>query len=580
MIKNIDLGAVTSYALAVKHGYQGTEEEFSIILANSANYAKEAKEAKEASEISASEAETHKNNAEKILEDVNTAGAEQIRAIENAGAEQKEIAKREIAQKGAETLDSIPEDYIALQGDVGELKSDIGDIENEVTIIPTTKNLYSGKKEVVGYLGVGGVIVHHDSWKTSYYIDVSNITSICCSRYSGYDEYPRTNNSFYYLTTYNKNKELIETKANYNSNVYTVEDGVHYIRFSHNVNSIDIMVESGNTITSPYIPFEYKVYLPKSKYVEQEYIIDSRYYKTPFEYKESTDTDWTNAFNRMFAEGGNIIIPSGTYEISGTISIDKETNCMCYGSIIQMQSGISTIIIGKGANYSNIYIREINLNQQVFDYQGMTSFGNVSVGIRLENVNQLTLTVNESRRFTIGIDLLATDGYGCSSNFIQIKKIYAFLPVRIMSRNRGYANNNKFNDCNFSLLEYEELYNTNYTQACIVSGSFVTDGTEPYVNNANIFKNISLECNVTSWDKIPIILDVNYAQGYQFDFSRIEFGLNGVPNQHISPNGIYFRSNALWNEAYVHFIWNPYRVLDENGNNYVWNNPNNKKLLN
>lgn len=132
MIKNIDLGAVTAYALAVKHGYQGTEEEFSIILANSANYAKEAKEAKEASESSASEAETHKNNAEKILEDVNTAGAEQIRAIENAGAEQKEIAKREIAQKGAETLGSIPENYTALQGEVDELKGDINKLSEDI----------------------------------------------------------------------------------------------------------------------------------------------------------------------------------------------------------------------------------------------------------------------------------------------------------------------------------------------------------------------------------------------------------------------------------------------------------------
>ena len=153
-VKRLDLGAVSAYAMAVEQGYQGTEEEFGLILANAANYAAESKTAKIAAEAAAVEsagsaqaAEGYKTAAVKILEDVrmegtsqiqaiSTAGeeeiqdleakgTEQIQAIETAGSEQTEAAKAEIDAKGKQTLDSIPEDYIGLQTEVDELKSDL-----------------------------------------------------------------------------------------------------------------------------------------------------------------------------------------------------------------------------------------------------------------------------------------------------------------------------------------------------------------------------------------------------------------------------------------------------------------------
>ena len=36
-MNKIDLGAVTAYAMAVAQGYEGTEEEFAALLANSGN---------------------------------------------------------------------------------------------------------------------------------------------------------------------------------------------------------------------------------------------------------------------------------------------------------------------------------------------------------------------------------------------------------------------------------------------------------------------------------------------------------------------------------------------------------------
>lgn len=130
--KRLDLGAVSAYALAVEQGYQGTEEEFGLILANAANYATESRANKEAAETAAEEAAGSAQEARDILSDVNAAGANQIQAIEAAGAEQTEAAKAEIAAKGKETLDSIPEDYTGLQTEVDELKGDIKN-ENDVT---------------------------------------------------------------------------------------------------------------------------------------------------------------------------------------------------------------------------------------------------------------------------------------------------------------------------------------------------------------------------------------------------------------------------------------------------------------
>ena len=180
-MREIDLGAVSAYAMAKEYGYTGTEEEFAIILANAANYAAEAKEAKGAAENSASEAETHKNSAVKILEDVNTAGAEQISAIENAAAEKTEAAKQEIAQKGAETLNSIPEDYTTLQGDVNGLKGDLTKLEDILNIeyvASTPTEYYELPNKEMG-VADDGTLYSKSGYDASDYIELKGLYGIC-----------------------------------------------------------------------------------------------------------------------------------------------------------------------------------------------------------------------------------------------------------------------------------------------------------------------------------------------------------------------------------------------------------------
>lgn len=127
MIKRMDLGAVSAYALAVEQGYKGTEEEFVEILTNALNYATQAQESASAAAGSAEEAGRYKTQAGEILANVNLSGTQQIEAIEAAGTQQTNAAKEAIEAKGKETLDSIPNSYEALQGDVTQLRGDLDD---------------------------------------------------------------------------------------------------------------------------------------------------------------------------------------------------------------------------------------------------------------------------------------------------------------------------------------------------------------------------------------------------------------------------------------------------------------------
>ena len=124
-VKRLDLGAVSAYALAVEKGYTGTEEEFVEILTNALNYATQAQESASAAAGSAEEAGRYKTQAGEILASVNLAGTQQIEAIETAGTHQTNAAKEAIEAKGKETLDSIPDSYEALQGEVTQLQGEV-----------------------------------------------------------------------------------------------------------------------------------------------------------------------------------------------------------------------------------------------------------------------------------------------------------------------------------------------------------------------------------------------------------------------------------------------------------------------
>lgn len=224
-VKRLDLGAVSAYALAVEKGYTGTEEEFVEILTNALNYATQAQESASAAAGSAEEAGNYKTQAREILANVNLAGTQQIEAIEAAGTQQTDAAKEAIEAKGKETLDSIPDSYEALQGDVTQLRGDLGGLSEEIFY----KNQLEPTEIMEGYAitaeyGVfkyeGGTVKRYTmtaettyEQNGAYRIAVGNYASGASATYVGEDKQYTSDGTYTYLFIYGANAEIYDVAS-------------------------------------------------------------------------------------------------------------------------------------------------------------------------------------------------------------------------------------------------------------------------------------------------------------------------------------------------------------------------------
>lgn len=153
-----DLGPVSAYAIAVKHGYKGTEEEWAALQIASAENAKAADaSAKEAAETLAAVHDTVEQETTAAVAAVNnqeTASIQSVKdAVQAAGAYQEE----RIAVKGEQTLASIPDDYTKLGQDVATLTEEMADKPDRDEVeswfggfTMPTKNMFNPARVVKG----------------------------------------------------------------------------------------------------------------------------------------------------------------------------------------------------------------------------------------------------------------------------------------------------------------------------------------------------------------------------------------------------------------------------------------------
>ena len=121
-----DLGPVSAYAIAVKHGYNGTEEEWAALQIASAENAKAADaSAKEAAETLAAVHETVGQETTAAVAAVNDQETASVQAVQDAAQAAAAYQEERIAVKGKQTLASIPDDYTKLGQDVAALTEDI-----------------------------------------------------------------------------------------------------------------------------------------------------------------------------------------------------------------------------------------------------------------------------------------------------------------------------------------------------------------------------------------------------------------------------------------------------------------------
>ena len=126
------IGPYSAYAIAVKHGYQGTEAEWAKTLIDAGNNAASAAESKTAAAQSAENAATSEANVAHAEERINTAVSGAVEAVTaqetksvQAVAAQGEASVAAVTAEGERVLGTIPADYTTLSNGVSQLKDDI-----------------------------------------------------------------------------------------------------------------------------------------------------------------------------------------------------------------------------------------------------------------------------------------------------------------------------------------------------------------------------------------------------------------------------------------------------------------------
>lgn len=179
-----DIGAYSAYAIAVKHGYKGTEAEWVA-----------------AQEQARTEAQAAKTAAEEA--------AQEAKAAQTGAVEAKEKAEK--------VLESIPQDYSVTVDDVKRLKEDIGNYLGYQYISDNLIDVNSPDCEKGYYDGVTGNFTSGNFGFTSNFIDFDIGSTY---RYT----FPTSWFAFG-VTLWNENRELIVSQHNL-ANFQTHENGV------------------------------------------------------------------------------------------------------------------------------------------------------------------------------------------------------------------------------------------------------------------------------------------------------------------------------------------------------------------
>ena len=145
------IGPYSAYAIAVKHGYQGTEAEWAKTLIDAGNNAASAAESKTAAAQSAENAATSEANvaqAEERISKTVSGAVEAVTAQETksvqAVATQEKASVAAVTAEGERVLGTIPEDYTTLNNGVSQLKEDVGVLKGTPNYVRGFKLLRNG----------------------------------------------------------------------------------------------------------------------------------------------------------------------------------------------------------------------------------------------------------------------------------------------------------------------------------------------------------------------------------------------------------------------------------------------------
>ena len=254
----------------------------------------------------------------------------------------------------ANKLNKIETELVALDGDVGDLKSavdeELGGITEKLTV-KTSDNLLDVSACVPGVINPStGAISSSGSSQTSDYIPV-NAGDVVSSFYKANATLITTFN-MQKICAYNSSKEVVSASGvSSNSNTYTVPSGIAYIRVSYNPSINYAMIVKGSSAPDTYIAYE-------RYYVATRDFISDALGKVK---KEDTDF-WSvsysiNLFDKTSVVSGKYINSSGAEATDAT---------MCYALVPIIAAGTYRMKVNGQyygfANAKKIYIFDADGN--------------------------------------------------------------------------------------------------------------------------------------------------------------------------------------------------------------------------
>ena len=193
--------------------------------------------------------------------------------------------------------------------------------------------------------------------------------------------------------------------------------------------------------------------------------------------------------------GDVIFIPSGTYNISDTITISTKVHFICYGDISYSGTRDRSALyftrpIGRQIKFYG------NVTDQAGTWHGWSD--DDYVGITFENAFRCNIFINRVGNFTVGVRCLTAGGINFGF-FFNTFNIYQLIDNRIQleiyQRDAGsWFNSNIFNDMFFSLSQSNTEFQTAAVDRYCIKQTHDTN-TVPI--DSNIFYNLRFDIQTT-----------------------------------------------------------------------------------
>ena len=226
------------------------------------------------------------------------------------------------------------------------------------------------------------------------------------------------------------------------------------------------------------------------------------------------DSTVLNAIIDLADTNDTIYFPEGEYKLNSTLTIDKNVNIECDGTIIS--NGTKPLLYFNAVKDIEVNINKLNeiTTQDVTFSQNEVN----NAAIVLKNCMHIKTNVQEISNFVIAMMLIGdnTQTYGGSYyNTTSIKHIDScFHGIVMFAGSGGSINGNIFDDIEYDYHTWPTAETPYFIQIMNISGN-------TYYNNANNFYKLQAEYGV-SGEGGPKLLNIQNGQNNFFEFDRIE----------------------------------------------------------